>query len=69
VWLEPDEWLGSVGAEGFGPQLVANQPKARLHSELDVGAHSQSVKIAGREAVRMHPSDAQGKASSSARTS
>jgi biotin/methionine sulfoxide reductase len=58
VWLEPDEWLGSARAERFGLQLVANQPKARLHSQLDVGAHSQSVKIAGREAVRMHPSDA-----------
>jgi biotin/methionine sulfoxide reductase len=58
VWLEPDEWLGSARAERFGLQLVANQPKARLHSQLDVGAHSQSVKIAGREAVRMHPADA-----------
>src|SRR5262249_33278191 len=58
VWLEPDEWLGSAAAGRFGLQLVANQPKARLHSQLDVGAHSQSVKIAGREAVRMHPSDA-----------
>jgi len=58
VWLEPDEWLGSAGAGRFGLQLVANQPKARLHSQLDVGAHSQSVKIAGREPVRMHPADA-----------
>jgi biotin/methionine sulfoxide reductase len=38
--------------------LVANQPKARLHSQLDIGAHSQSVKIAGREPVRMNPADA-----------
>jgi biotin/methionine sulfoxide reductase len=59
VWLEPDEWLGSVAAERFGLQLVANQPRSRLHSQLDVGAHSQSVKIAGREPARMHPSDAQ----------
>ena len=41
----------------FGLQLVANQPRSRLHSQLDVGAHSNSVKIAGREPVRMHPSD------------
>jgi biotin/methionine sulfoxide reductase len=59
VWLEPDEWLGSVAAGPFGLQLVANQPRSRLHSQLDVGAHSQSVKIAGREPVRMHPSDAE----------
>ena len=59
VWLEPDEWLGSAAAGRFGLQLVANQPRSRLHSQLDVGAHSQSVKIAGREPVRMHPSDAE----------
>ena len=58
VWLEPDEWLGSAAARRFGLQLVANQPRSRLHSQLDVGAHSQSVKIAGREPVRLHPSDA-----------
>ena len=58
VWLEPDEWLGSPAAERFGLQLVANQPRSRLHSQLDVGAYSQSVKIAGREPVRLHPSDA-----------
>jgi biotin/methionine sulfoxide reductase len=58
VWLEPDEWLGSPAAGRLGLQLVANQPRSRLHSQLDVGAHSQSVKIAGREPVRMHPSDA-----------
>jgi biotin/methionine sulfoxide reductase len=58
VWLEPDEWLGSPAAERFGLQLVANQPRSRLHSQLDVGAHSQSVKIAGREPVRLHPADA-----------
>jgi biotin/methionine sulfoxide reductase len=58
VWLEPEEWLGSAGARRFSLQLVANQPKSRLHSQLDVGAHSQSVKIAGREPVRMNPADA-----------
>jgi biotin/methionine sulfoxide reductase len=58
VWLEPDEWLGSPAIERFGLQLVANQPRSRLHSQLDVGAHSQSVKIAGREPIRLHPSDA-----------
>jgi biotin/methionine sulfoxide reductase len=58
VWREPDEWLGSPAARRFGLQLVANQPRARLHSQLDVGAHSQSVKVAGREPVRMNPADA-----------
>ncbi|HEY2552687.1 MAG TPA: molybdopterin guanine dinucleotide-containing S/N-oxide reductase [Streptosporangiaceae bacterium] len=58
VWLEPDEWLGAPAARRFGLQLVANQPRSRLHSQLDVGAHSQSVKIAGREPVRLNPDDA-----------
>jgi biotin/methionine sulfoxide reductase len=58
VWLEPDEWLSSPAAQRFGLQLVANQPRSRLHSQLDVGAHSQSVKIAGREPVRLNPDDA-----------
>jgi biotin/methionine sulfoxide reductase len=38
--------------------LIANQPRTRLHSQLDVGAVSQSSKIAGREPILMHPSDA-----------
>jgi len=58
VWREPDEWLGSPAAQRFRLQLVANQPRSRLHSQVDVGAHSQSLKIAGREPVRLHPADA-----------
>jgi biotin/methionine sulfoxide reductase len=38
--------------------LVANQPATRLHSQLDFGAHSAAAKVAGREAVRIHPRDA-----------
>ncbi len=58
VWREPDEWLGSPATRRFRLQLVANQPRSRLHSQLDVGAHSQSLKIAGREPARLHPADA-----------
>ncbi len=58
AWREPDEWPGSPAALRFGLQLVANQPRSRLHSQLDVGAHSQSANIAGREPVRLHPADA-----------
>jgi hypothetical protein len=57
VWLEPAEWLG--GHPGRHPlQLVANQPRRRLHSQLDVGAYSQEGKIGGREPAAMHPDDA-----------
>ncbi|WP_342133559.1 molybdopterin dinucleotide binding domain-containing protein, partial [Hydrogenophaga sp. OTU3427] len=35
--------------------LVANQPVGRLHSQLDFGAYSQSLKRHGREVCTLHP--------------
>jgi biotin/methionine sulfoxide reductase len=61
VWLEPDEWLGSPQARRFPLHLIANQPATRLHSQLDMGAASQQGKVAGREALQMHPDDASGR--------
>jgi biotin/methionine sulfoxide reductase len=58
VWLEPDEWLGAPLAGRFPLHLIANQPSTRLHSQFDVGATSQRGKVAGREAIQMHPQDA-----------
>jgi len=58
VWREPDEWLGSPRARRFPLHLIANQPATRLHSQLDIGATSQRGKVAGREALQMHPQDA-----------
>ena len=58
AWLEPREWLGGPLAQRFPLHLIANQPATRLHSQLDMGATSQRGKVAGREAVRMHPEDA-----------
>ncbi|WP_321944249.1 molybdopterin-dependent oxidoreductase [Paraburkholderia tropica] len=58
AWIAPDEWLGSELAARFPFQLVANQPKTRLHSQLDFGAYSASSKISGREPARMNPEDA-----------
>jgi biotin/methionine sulfoxide reductase len=57
VWIEPAEWLGN--ASDYPLQLIANQPKTRLHSQLDVGEVSQRSKIQGREPVRMNPTDAE----------
>jgi biotin/methionine sulfoxide reductase len=57
VWLEPAEWLGRHPG-GYPLQLVANQPRRRLHSQLDVGAYSQEGKIRGREPAAMNPGDA-----------
>ncbi|HKG24748.1 MAG TPA: molybdopterin dinucleotide binding domain-containing protein, partial [Thermomicrobiales bacterium] len=42
----------------FPLHLIANNPKTRLHSQLDVGSYSQASKIQGREPIRIHPSDA-----------
>lgn len=58
VWREPAEWLGGDEAGRFPLQLIANNPATRLHSQLDMGAHSQASKIRGREPVRLHPVDA-----------
>jgi len=57
VWLEPSEWLGGHPVR-YPLQLVANQPRRRLHSQLDVGAYSQEGKIGGREPAAMNPADA-----------
>ncbi|WP_194915825.1 molybdopterin-dependent oxidoreductase [Catenulispora rubra] len=59
VWLEPDEWPGAADAARYPLHLIANQPSTRLHSQLDVGAVSVAAKVAGREAVRLHPRDAE----------
>ena len=57
-WYEPTEWLGGERAQRFPLHLIANQPKTRLHSQLDGGATSQQSKVQGREPIRMHPDDA-----------
>lgn len=59
AWLAPQEWLGAPLARDYPFQLVSNQPRGRLHSQLDFGAHSMSTKQAGREVARMNPADAQ----------
>ena len=58
AWFAPDEWLGSDKTAQYPLMMIANNPRTRLHSQLDVGDHSQNSKIQGREPLRMHPSDA-----------
>jgi biotin/methionine sulfoxide reductase len=38
AWMPPREWLGAPLAARYPLHLVANNPTARLHSQLDVGA-------------------------------
>jgi biotin/methionine sulfoxide reductase len=56
--MAPTEWLGAPLADRYPLHLVANNPTARLHSQLDVGGFSQSTKIKRREPIRIHPADA-----------
>jgi biotin/methionine sulfoxide reductase len=58
AWIPPAEWLGAEAARRFPLHLVSNQPRLRLHSQYDNGAASRAAKVAGREAIWMHPEDA-----------
>ncbi len=58
AWYEPEEWLRGTRASRFPLHLIANQPKTRLHSQLDFGATSQASKVQGREPIRLHPAAA-----------
>jgi biotin/methionine sulfoxide reductase len=55
TWLAPREWLG---AKGEPLHLISGQPETRLHSQLDLGAFSQSRKVQGREPVLINTIDA-----------
>ena len=55
-WCEPAEWLGNADKEDL--HLISNQPRTRLHSQMDPGRVSQASKIQGREPITMHPQDA-----------
>jgi biotin/methionine sulfoxide reductase len=58
AWLAPAEWLGSPQSAAFPLHLLSNQPRARLHSQLDCGEVSRAAKVAGREPVLLNPADA-----------
>ncbi len=55
-WMEPVEWLGAA-AEGQ-LHLVSNQPKNKLHSQLDHGPYAQSARVNGLEPAHMNTQDA-----------
>src|SRR5262249_50053763 len=59
TWIEPSEWHGSPAAEQYPLHLISSQPRHKLHSQMDGGPISARGKINGREAVAMHPGDAQ----------
>ena len=56
VWMEPAEWLGHARKGQL--HLISNQPKNKLHSQLDRGRFSQADRIAGYEPALLHSADA-----------
>ncbi len=59
TWLEPAEWLGAELAGEYPLHMISNQPRTRLHSQLDSGTLSRSSKIGGREPLWINPADAE----------
>ncbi len=58
TWLPPHEWLGAAASQRWPLHLISSQPADKLHSQLDAGALSQAAKVHGRQAVRLHSSEA-----------
>lgn len=56
-WMQPIEWLGAKD-KLYPLHLVSNQPRTKLHSQMDNGTLSRSIKIKGHEPVEMNPIDA-----------
>ena len=57
TWMEPIEWLGGDISQ-YPLHLISNQPKTKLHSQLDHGSHCRAAKIKQREPIMLHPDDA-----------
>ncbi len=53
VWFEPCEWLGKVNKK-YPLHLISNQPKNKLHSQMDHGKYSKSFKINEREPLEIN---------------
>ncbi|MCR5942781.1 Asp-tRNA(Asn)/Glu-tRNA(Gln) amidotransferase GatCAB subunit C [Ochrobactrum sp. XJ1] len=58
TWLPPGEWLGALAARNFPLHLISNQPRERLHGQMDNFGVSRSAKIAGREPILINSADA-----------
>lgn len=58
AWRAPKEYLGAEAAKRFPLHMLSNQPKTRLHSQMDAGGASLKSKIQGREPLWIHPNDA-----------
>jgi len=55
-WFEPYEWLGNK--KNFTLHLISNQPRFKLHGQLDNAKLSKKNKIKKKEPIIINPSDA-----------
>ena len=59
TWLEPMEWLGAKEkVRRFPLHLISNQPRGRLHGQMDNASISRNLKISGREPIWINTVDA-----------
>ncbi|WP_291379469.1 MULTISPECIES: molybdopterin-dependent oxidoreductase [Achromobacter] len=58
AWLPPTEWLGAPTASQWPLHLLTNQPRTRLHSQLDPASLSRAGKVSGHEPIAINPLDA-----------
>ena len=56
AWMAPAEWLGEATPDQL--HMISNQPRAKLHSQLDHGSVARAERAGGPEPVLMHPADA-----------
>ncbi|PCI52490.1 MAG: Asp-tRNA(Asn)/Glu-tRNA(Gln) amidotransferase GatCAB subunit C [Alphaproteobacteria bacterium] len=61
TWIEPREWLGSPRATVYPFHLISNQPKDKLHSQLDFSLNSRDIKVRERTPLWISPEDAEKK--------
>ena len=57
AWFAPPEWLGAA-EDAYPLHLLSNQPRTKLHSQLDQGPVAAAAKIKGREEALMYKDDA-----------
>ena len=58
VWQEPAEWLGSGATKNWPLHMISNQPKHKLHAQLDFVGPSLAAKRRGHEIVLLSLRDA-----------
>lgn len=58
AWMEPLEWLGAPKAKRYPLHLMSNQPRTRLHGQMDHSRVSRGGKRREREPILIHPEDA-----------